>query len=87
MKQRPIARGDVIRHVMAGGGGFGWPFERDVDRVVRDVRDGKVSVAAARQWYGVVVDPETYAIDEAETARARAEMKRRAPATPPLFTQ
>ena len=40
-----------------GGGGAGDPFERDVERVVRDVRDGLVSVAAARSQYGVVIAP------------------------------
>lgn len=87
VKHRPIKRGDVIRHIMAGGGGFGWPFEREVARVVRDVRDGKVSVEAARQRYGVVLDPRTYAVDEKETTRLREEMRRRSPAQPPLYTQ
>ena len=32
VKGRPLVRGEVVRHVLAGGGGYGWPFERDVDR-------------------------------------------------------
>ena len=43
VKGRPLARGEVVRHVLAGGGGYGWPFERDVAAVVEDVRDGKVT--------------------------------------------
>jgi N-methylhydantoinase B/oxoprolinase/acetone carboxylase alpha subunit len=48
--------GDVMHHRMAGGGGFGDPLERDPLAVVRDVLDDKVSLAAARDYYGVVVD-------------------------------
>jgi N-methylhydantoinase B/oxoprolinase/acetone carboxylase alpha subunit len=47
--------GDVMHHRMAGGGGHGDPLERDPLAVVRDVVDDKVSVAAARDVYGVVV--------------------------------
>jgi N-methylhydantoinase B len=87
VKHRPIKRGEVIRHLLAGGGGFGWAFEREVARVVRDVRDGKVSAASARRDYGVAIDPETYAVDAAATARLRGDLRRQAPAVPPLFTQ
>jgi 5-oxoprolinase (ATP-hydrolysing)/N-methylhydantoinase A len=48
--------GDVLHHRMAGGGGFGDPRGRDPRAVARDVHDDKVSIAAARDLYGVVVD-------------------------------
>ena len=35
-----------------GGGGWGEPAQRDRDRVARDVRDGVVSVEAAKRLYG-----------------------------------
>jgi 5-oxoprolinase (ATP-hydrolysing)/N-methylhydantoinase A len=35
--------GDVFRHRMAGGGGFGDPAERDPSAHARDLRDGKVT--------------------------------------------
>jgi N-methylhydantoinase B len=47
--------GDVMHHRMAGGGGHGDPLARDPLAVVRDVLDEKVTVAAAREVYGVVV--------------------------------
>jgi N-methylhydantoinase B len=47
--------GDLFRHVMAGGGGYGDPYARDPMRVLEDVLDGKVSAAAARDRYGVVI--------------------------------
>ena len=54
-----------------GGGGYGDPFEREPGRVADDVRNGFVSVAAADREYGVVIDPVTFAVDEAATALRR----------------
>ena len=56
-------------------GGFGAPYERDPERVAQDVRHGYVSVAAAAQSYGVVVDPRTLKIDQAATDKRRAAMR------------
>jgi N-methylhydantoinase B len=36
------------------------------------VRQGYVSVKAAAEKYGVVIDPETFAIDQAATEKLRA---------------
>ena len=44
----------MFRHVLAGGGGWGDPLERDPQAVLRDVRNEFVSVEAAREDYGVV---------------------------------
>jgi N-methylhydantoinase B len=88
VKNRPLRRGEVVRHVLAAGGGYGWPFERAVAAVVEDVRDGKVSVAGARRDYGVALDADTLAVDEVETARLRATLRAAVdPAHPPLATQ
>jgi N-methylhydantoinase B len=88
VKNRPIKAGDVIRHVMAGGGGYGWPFERDIERVMRDVLDEKVSLAAAREEYGVVIDPATLRPDHAATESLRARMRACVDvAHPPVYTR
>ena len=88
VKGRPLARGEVVRHVLAGGGGYGWPFERDVAAVVEDVRDGKVTPDAARRDYGVALDPATLAVDEADTRRLRATLRAGVDADrPPFCTQ
>jgi N-methylhydantoinase B len=88
VKGRPLKRGEVVRHVLAGGGGYGWPFERDVAAVIEDVRDGKVTAAAARTEYGVALDPATLAVDAAETERLRAAMRADVDAAhPALYTQ
>jgi N-methylhydantoinase B len=49
--------GQIVRVRTTGGGGWGDPLEREPDRVLRDVIDGKVSLTAARDDYGVVVVP------------------------------
>ncbi|MEO1681007.1 MAG: hydantoinase B/oxoprolinase family protein [Pseudomonadota bacterium] len=67
-----IRPGDRAANMNPGGGGFGDPFERDIDKVVSDVRNGLVSIAGAKSDYGVVIgDPDTLAVDEAATAAAR----------------
>ena len=45
----PVRAGEVIRIRTTGGGGWGDPLERTRTLVVRDVRWGKVSAAAARR--------------------------------------
>ena len=63
-----------------GGGGFGDPLERDPERVLRDVRDGVVSVEAARDFYGVVIAPGGMRADADATARQRCAKRRALPA-------
>ncbi len=63
--------GDLVSYETPGGGGYGPPDERDPDLVLRDARDGKVSVGRARSAYGVVVDPSDWTVDRAATAALR----------------
>jgi N-methylhydantoinase B len=72
-----IRRGEVFRHVLAGGGGWGDPLERDPARVLRDVRNELLSVAKAEADYGVVIDSGAGTIDAAATERLRAELRAR----------
>ena len=68
-----INSGERAANKNPGGGGFGNPFERDVARVVEDVKNGLVSLEGARRDYGVVItDRETLIVDEAATVAARA---------------
>ena len=66
-----FAHGDVISFQQSGAGGYGDPRERDPARVLEDVLDGYVSVAHAREGYGVVIDPATLTVDAAATREAR----------------
>jgi N-methylhydantoinase B len=49
----PLGRGDVIRTMTGGGGGYGSPRERDTDSVRADVRNRHVTAAAAQEIYGL----------------------------------
>src|SRR5438876_160231 len=67
---------DVFRVILAGGGGYGDPLERDPERVAEDVREEKLTIDYVRREYGVVIDPETLAVDGKATARLRTELGR-----------
>jgi N-methylhydantoinase B len=66
-----LRKGDVMRLSTSGGGGWGHPFDRPVDRVRRDVLAGVVSARAAREDYGVVLDA-SGTVDDAATKTLRA---------------
>ena len=63
--------GDVVSYQTCGGGGYGPPFERPPELVLRDVREGKVSSERARSEYGVIVDKDNWTGDEAGTEALR----------------
>jgi N-methylhydantoinase B len=63
--------GDVISFQQSGAGGYGPPFERDPARVLEDVREGYVTIAHARNAYGVVIDAATMTVDAGATRAAR----------------
>jgi N-methylhydantoinase B len=76
-KMRPkgfqvIPDGDRLVLHMPGGGGMGPPHEREAARVARDVRDGLVSAAVARDVYRVAVTGDGI-VDGSETRRLRAD--------------
>jgi len=68
----PLRTGDAYRIRSGGGGGYGDPHQRPAALVAEDARQGYVSVESAREHYGVVVDPESLALDEAATEKLRA---------------
>lgn len=55
------------------GGGWGNPMHRAPQCVLRDVRDGIISVDAARNQYGVVLKPGNREVDFAATNALRSE--------------
>ena len=66
-----VPGGTILFQQAGGGGGYGPPKLRPAERVAREVRNGVISVERAREDYGVVVDPETFAVDLEETASRR----------------
>jgi len=72
---RDIPKGSIFYEIAGGGGGYGDPHERPVERVLEEVRNGVVSIRSAREDYGVAIDPETLEVDEAATQRLRGRIK------------
>ena len=70
-----IQPGDIISFRTCGGGGYGAPFERDPLLVLRDVRDGMVSVERAREEYGVVLATNVQSVDDIATKELRERRK------------
>ena len=74
-----IASGELVGHLLSGGGGYGDPLDREQDMVRLDVEARFVSVARARDIYGVVFSHEaadgTLHIDLLGTEARRAELR------------
>jgi len=77
-----IEAGTVVELLSAGGGGRGYAYERDLARVLEDVRQGYVSVEGARKDYGVVIDPPRMTVDLSKTNALRGEMRVAAASAP-----
>ncbi|WP_067182335.1 hydantoinase B/oxoprolinase family protein [Microtetraspora niveoalba] len=60
----PLRDGDVISVDTPGSGGYGDPYRRPVELVLEDVANGKVSIQAAWESYGVRIDPDTLQVIE-----------------------
>jgi N-methylhydantoinase B len=71
----PVKKGEVVRVETTGGGGWGDPLEREPGLVLLDVMQGKVSQRAARDHYGVVIEP---APEEEPAVNAKASVEVRA---------
>jgi N-methylhydantoinase B len=80
----PVRAGEVIRIRTTGGGGWGDPLDRATDAVARDVRWGKVSLAAAQADYGVVLagPVEEPVVDEQATRALRERLRGQRPDQP-----
>ena len=70
-----LRAGEVVRLCTPGGGGWGDPVERYPVHVHDDVLDGKVSLAQAREAYGVAFDPVTRQVDVHETRVLRMALR------------
>jgi len=79
----PVLAGQIVRVVTTGGGGWGDPLEREAELVERDVIEGKVSLAAARDDYGVALKPDaggdSFTIDAQATTALREKLKAERP--------
>jgi N-methylhydantoinase B len=71
-----IPRGTILRQIAGGGGGYGDPYLRPTEQVVREVRNGTLSLQKAQKDYGIVIDPKTLNLDESKTERLRRKEKK-----------
>ena len=61
----------------SGGGGWGDPLDREAERVQSDAMDGLVTLDAARDFYGVILDAKTFAVDARRPRRSAPSCARR----------
>lgn len=73
-----LEKGEWVRGLDSGGGGYGSPLERDPERVCSDVLEHWETPERARDIYGVVltIDPDdgTVSVDSDATEVCRREM-------------
>jgi N-methylhydantoinase B len=81
---KDLKDGEVVHVNLPGGGGYGEPWKRDVEKVRWDVVENYISVEEAEQQYGVAVRysgnsadlvklPENWVVDHARTAELRGD--------------
>jgi N-methylhydantoinase B len=67
--------GDLIWTQSGGGGGYGDPLDRAIEKVRWDALNEYISVERARDVYGVIIDPESFEVDYAATRELRNKLK------------
>ena len=70
-----LQKGGSVLLQTPGGGGFGDPLERPVDKVIEDYRLGYISSSQMRETYGVVLN-EQGAIEPSKTEIRRADLRK-----------
>ncbi len=72
-----IREGETWNGVSAGGGGWGSPLDRDPEQVRRNLRDGWISEASARDVFGVVLNDDLErTLDTIATDARRSELRK-----------
>jgi N-methylhydantoinase B len=66
-----VPPGTVLFQQAGGGGGYGDPFLRDPQLVAMEVKNGIISINAAKKLFGVALLPDTLEIDRTQTERLR----------------
>jgi len=70
----PLQRGDVARLITAVGGGYGDPLTREPALVIQDVQNELLTPGEASSIYGIVLDPDTLAVNTEQTIARRREL-------------
>ena len=66
---------DVYAVVCSAAGGFGDPLDRDTKLVQIDIEGNVVTIEAAHEIYGVIVDPDTLEVNQDATYKLRADTR------------
>jgi N-methylhydantoinase B len=70
----PIPPDTIVRCYTAGGGGYGPPWQRDIQRILDDLSDGYITREAAEREYGLRFRDGSLEVDEAATHQARHQL-------------
>ena len=70
-----VNSGDTMRVEWPGAGGWGDPLDRDPNRVLHDISEGKIGLQRAQDAYGVVVDESMRRVDLGATADLREKLR------------
>jgi N-methylhydantoinase B len=73
--------GEITFFQSGGGGGWGPAIEREPEAVLKDVIEELLSVERAREQYGVVIDRDRLAVDEAATEALRVKLAAAGPSS------
>jgi N-methylhydantoinase B len=71
-KKYALEQEDEVIVIQAGGGGFHSPLLREPVLVLEDVKEGWVTMKAADEVYGVVINPDDMTVDSEATNRRRS---------------
>jgi len=74
---RNIPKNTIFHDIAGGGGGYGDPFLRPVDKILEDVRNELVSNKSAKMDYGVVINEATMTVDHEATNSLRGKARLR----------
>lgn len=66
-----LPSGAIVRQVAGGGGGYGVPYQRTLEQVANEVRNGILTSQKAQADYRVAFKPGSFEVDLRETKRLR----------------
>jgi N-methylhydantoinase B len=55
LKRAFMKKGESFSNFTAGGGGWGHPYERDIEKILEDLKNEYISKGSARDDYGVII--------------------------------
>jgi N-methylhydantoinase B len=70
-----MRQGDVARLITGTGGGWGSPYERPIEAVQKDVKDGYITLEIAEKGYGVMLDPGTLEVRDLTEERRQGSVE------------